>query len=213
MRRQRRRRVLVLPPDCSRVEVAGLHVDDLARGIEDRQRRRHTSPVRKATTAGHGCTAGVDTEPIRFNRGVGETTCVQPRAHLVAGGCVELASAVVRIPLNHRIGHNRMPGRRRPRTGLKWWQRSVGVHTGPSSEPLNGIGAGLTGRCGHEVDGVAAMVARPAAPTFMTVAVTVHRHRGAMVVVVGHRAMPPSPRFRACRRLRELVEQRAEVGA
>ena len=92
-------------------------------------------------------------------------------------------------------------------------ERPVGDHAGAGGEPVDGVGAVAAGDGDDEVDGVAAVVAGPAAPAFVAVSVAEHGDRGVVVVVVGHRAVPPAARPDAAGRLGEFVEQRGEVGA
>ncbi|MDO8392457.1 MAG: hypothetical protein Q7V57_18440 [Actinomycetota bacterium] len=65
-----------------------------------------------------------------------------------------------------------------------------------------------------EVDRVASMIAGPAAPPFMSVAITEHRHRGVVVLMVSDRAMPLATEPGAATHgWGDLVEERGQVGA
>ena len=191
-------RVVVLAAGGVDVEVAGLDEGDLpgrcrAPGTSPPAPCRRGGRVGGASVGGRGRSrAGWRASSLRRTRG-------RAASHAPAGLAVPTA-------------RRRRSARTVRRQGPSSWPAATGGR-------LAGIGgSGRSGiiparvasqstasarvpprRISDEVDGVAAVVAGPAAPPFVAVAVGVHRHRGPVVVVVGGRAVPLAARARTAR--------------
>ena len=171
MRRQCRCWIVVLAPGYAGIEIPGLNIRDVPGRVESWKGCGGGRTERKPTCPTHQTASWVGTDEVGADRLVVEASVVQPASNLSPARTLEDSVTRMDVARNEWIHHR---GRRRTRwlrSGRNRREWSVRHHACACGEPVDGLAPVSIAHCGHKVDGITAVVARPAAPAFVTVSV------------------------------------------